>query len=101
MSSNTESAATARMTTLLTALLLTAPLVLAPVASAAKHPCRQTGLWTSVFTEDTWEHERCQNTMSVTRWGGKLGYCTKSYPVGRIYSGPEDDCGYYVNGGPI
>lgn len=72
-----------------------------PTASAAKAPCQTVGVWTSVWTKDTWRHERCGNTVSVTRGGGELGACSRSYPVGSAYRGPEDDCGYYVNGGPI
>lgn len=74
----------------------------APVpASAAKDPCERTMLWTSVWTEDTWKLTRCGNTMDVVRWGGELGACTVSYPVGSRYESPEDDCAYRVNGGPI
>lgn len=72
-----------------------------PVASAAKHPCERTMIWTSVFTQDTWVFERCRNTMKVIRSGGKLGFCTQTYPSGRLYRVPDDDCAYYVNGGPI
>lgn len=39
--------------------------------------------------------------MDVVRWGGELGACTVSYPVGSRYESPEDDCAYRVNGGPI
>lgn len=70
-------------------------------AHAAKAPCDAPARWVSPFTQDEWSHTRCGGTMSVERGGGKLGSCTVSYPVGSRYSGPDSDCGYYANGGPI
>lgn len=73
----------------------------APVASAIEAPCAITGAWTSPITKDTWRFEKCIGTMSVVRSGGKLGDCQHIYPVGSIYRTPEDDCAYYVSGGPL
>lgn len=81
--------------------MLAASFVSAPVAVSAKHPCDRTGLWTSPVTWDTWEFKKCRDTMSVVRSGGKLGRCENTYPVGTEYRVPDDDCAYYVSGGPL
>ena len=89
------------MSVIVTAGLLAASFVSAPVAVSAKHICNITALWTSPITGDTWKFTRCRDTMDVVRSGGKLGRCENTYPVGRWYEVPEDDCAYFVSGGPI
>ena len=90
-----------RLAALVVAVATSVSVATAPTSPAAKAPCQITGVWTSVWTKDTWRHDRCGTTMSVSRWGGELGACTRSYPVGSPYRGPEDDCGYHANGGPM
>lgn len=90
-----------RLAALVVAVATSVSVATAPTTTAAKAPCQMTGVWTSAWTKDTWRHDRCGVTMSVSRWGGELGACTRSYPVGSPYRGPEDDCGYHANGGPI
>lgn len=70
-------------------------------AYAAKAPCDAPTKWVSPITADEWSHTRCGDTMSVVRGGGKLGPCTVSYPAGSRYRGPDSDCAYYANGGPV
>ena len=83
------------------ALVIVASMVLSPDASAAQPRCIRTMLWTNQ-DGDTWTFERCVGgVMYANRWGGPLGPCHLEYPEGQLYTGPEDDCAYYINGGPI
>lgn len=84
-----------------TVLVVIASVVIAPAASAARPRCVRTVLWTNQ-DGDTWKFERCiDGVVYANRWGGPLGSCHLAYPDGQRYMEPKDDCGYYVNGGPI
>lgn len=85
----------------MTAIAITGVAALPVPAHSAKAPCDAPTQWVSPFTQDMWEMQRCGDTMSVVRGGGELGPCMVSYPVGSYYRGPDSDCGYYANGGPI
>lgn len=78
------------------AIVFTTVALVAPVTASATNPnCAITQVWSD--KGDTWKFERCGDMMTVHRRGVNES-CSRKYPVGSLYTGPESDCAYY---GPL